>query len=57
MLRSFSNLLLSVRQITLENQGKRTAGIDGQTALTPERRVKLVNEMRQYSLLSDSAQK
>ena len=50
MLRSFSNLLLSMRRITLENQGKRTAGIDGQTALTPEQRVKLVNEMRQYSL-------
>jgi RNA-directed DNA polymerase len=35
MLRSYSNLLLSVRRITQENQGKSTAGIDNQTSLTP----------------------
>jgi RNA-directed DNA polymerase len=47
MLRSFSNLLLSVRKTTQENQGKRTAGVDRQTVLTPEKRVKLVKEMRE----------
>jgi RNA-directed DNA polymerase len=35
MLRSYANLLRSVRRVTQENQGKRTAGLDGQRALTP----------------------
>jgi RNA-directed DNA polymerase len=50
MLRSYSNLLLSVRRITQENQGKGTAGIDGQTALTPAQRVQLVNRMQDKTL-------
>ncbi|HEY9633906.1 MAG TPA: group II intron reverse transcriptase/maturase [Coleofasciculaceae cyanobacterium] len=47
MLRSYSNLLLSVRKVSLENQGKRTAGIDNQKVLTPKARVALVNEAQQ----------
>ena len=50
MLRSYSNLLCSVRRITQENKGKNTAGIDGQTANTPTQRVKLTNEMLKYNL-------
>lgn len=50
MLRSYSNLLLSVRRVTQENQGKQTAGVDGQTALTPEERVHLIAEMGNYTL-------
>ena len=50
MLRSYSNLLLSVRRVTQENQGKATAGIDGQTAKTPKDQVALVNEMQAYTL-------
>lgn len=50
MLRSYSNLLLSVRRVTQENQGKKTAGIDGQTALTPASRVTLVHKMQDYHL-------
>ena len=50
MLRSFSNLLLSVRRVTLENAGKKTAGVDKQVVLTPEQRVELVKEMGEYSL-------
>jgi RNA-directed DNA polymerase len=50
MLRSYSNLLLSVRRVTQENQGKQTAGIDGQTALTNDERVKLVTQMKEHSL-------
>ena len=50
MLRSYSNLLLSVRRVTQENQGKRTAGLDGQTALTAEKRVQLVNRLQDHSL-------
>jgi RNA-directed DNA polymerase len=33
MLRSWSNTLLSVRQVTQRNAGRRTAGIDGEVAL------------------------
>jgi RNA-directed DNA polymerase len=50
MLRSYSNLLLSVRRVTQENQGKRTAGLDGQRSLTPKERIALVNEMQGYNL-------
>lgn len=50
MLRSFSNLLLSVRRVTQDNAGKKTAGIDGQVALTPTDRVKLIHSMRELSL-------
>ena len=34
MLRSWSNTLTSVRQATQRNAGRKTAGIDGQVALT-----------------------
>ena len=34
MLRSWSNTLVSVRQVTQRNAGRRTAGIDGQVALS-----------------------
>ena len=47
MLRSYSNLLLSVRRVTQENQGRKTSGIDGRRALTPDERVALVHEMQE----------
>jgi len=50
MLRSYSNLLLSVRRVTQENRGKRTAGLDGQRALTPKERVTMVNDMQRYTV-------
>ncbi|MEG3900347.1 MULTISPECIES: group II intron reverse transcriptase/maturase [unclassified Microcoleus] len=43
MLRSYANLLLSVRRITQTNQGKATAGIDKEIVNTPSQRVILVN--------------
>jgi len=43
MLKSYANLLLSVRQITQLNSGKATAGIDKEVINTPAERVKLVN--------------
>jgi len=39
MLRSRSNTLLSVRQVTQRNAGRRTAGIDGEVALTSAARA------------------
>jgi len=50
MLRSYSNLLLAIRRVTQDNQGKRTPGIDGQVALTPAARAKLVQQMQGYHL-------
>ena len=43
MIRSYANLLLSIRRITQTNQGKATAGIDREVINTPEQRVNLVN--------------
>ena len=44
LLKSYANLLLSVRQITQVNTGKQTAGIDRSVINTPAQRVKLVNQ-------------
>jgi RNA-directed DNA polymerase len=41
MLRSLSNTLLSVRQVTERNAGRATAGIDGQIALTSQDRAEV----------------
>jgi RNA-directed DNA polymerase len=41
MLRSWSNTLLSVRQVAQRNAGRRTAGIDGEVALSPEARANM----------------
>ncbi len=43
MKRCRSNLLLSIRQITQVNTGKRTAGVDREVIETPAQRVKLAN--------------
>jgi RNA-directed DNA polymerase len=39
MLRSWSNTLISVRQVTQRNTGRRTAGVDGQIALSSTTRA------------------
>jgi len=41
MLRSWSNTLVSVRQVTQRNAGRRTAGIDGQVALSSQARAEM----------------
>ena len=41
MLRSWSNTLISVRQATQRNAGRKTAGIDGEVALTSQARMEL----------------
>ena len=41
MLRSRSNTLVSVRQVTQRNAGRKTAGIDGEVALTSQARAEL----------------
>ena len=41
MLRSQANVLVSTRRVTQRNSGRRTPGVDGQVALTPEARAEL----------------
>jgi len=41
LLRSWSNTLVSVRQVTQRNTGRRTAGVDGQVALTAQARAEV----------------
>jgi RNA-directed DNA polymerase len=41
MQRSWSNTLISVRQVTQRNAGRTTAGVDGEIALTPARRMEV----------------
>ena len=47
MLRSRANALLSVRRVAQDNQGKRTAGVDGRTALLASQRVELARWVQQ----------
>jgi len=41
MLRSWSNTLISVRQVTQRNTGRRTAGVDGEVALSSQERAEV----------------
>ena len=52
MMRSRANMLISIRKVTQENKGKRTAGIDGHRVLTPTEREKLYEQMMNYDLKS-----
>ncbi|MEV5834484.1 reverse transcriptase N-terminal domain-containing protein [Nocardia sp. NPDC052112] len=45
MLRSRSNTLVSVKRVTQLSQGRKTAGIDGETARTPRERAELAAQM------------
>src|SRR5437588_4784005 len=48
MLRSYANTLVSVRRVTQENQGKRTAGVDKLVVKTPERRGQVVDQLMTF---------
>ena len=45
LLRSWSARCLAVRQVSQDNRGKRTAGVDGVKNLTPRQRLKLAREL------------
>jgi RNA-directed DNA polymerase len=45
MLRSYSNVLISVRKATQDNKGKKTAGVDRVLVKTPLQRMKLTNDL------------
>ncbi len=46
LLNSYYNRLLSVRKVTQENQGKKTAGVDKVKSLTPKQRFKLAENLK-----------
>jgi RNA-directed DNA polymerase len=49
LLRSWSARCLAVRQVTQENRGKRTPGVDGVASLTPKQRLQLARNLRNLS--------
>jgi RNA-directed DNA polymerase len=53
MVRSWSNTLLSVRQVTQRNAGRRTAGVDGEVALTSPERAKVAVRVHRSRLSWD----
>nr|WP_303714413.1 reverse transcriptase N-terminal domain-containing protein [Kutzneria buriramensis]WKX14280.1 reverse transcriptase N-terminal domain-containing protein [Kutzneria buriramensis] len=48
MLRSHSNTLISVKRVTQQSAGRMTAGIDGETALTPKERGRLAVRVQRF---------
>jgi RNA-directed DNA polymerase len=49
MLRSHANTLVSVRQVTQRNAGRKTAGVDGQVVLTSPVRAELATGLHSSS--------
>jgi len=45
LMKSWSARALAVRRVTQDNQGKKTAGVDGLKSLTPKQRLDLVNKL------------
>ncbi len=45
LMKSWSAKCLAVRRVTQDNQGKKTAGVDGVKLLTPEQRLTLVSSL------------
>jgi RNA-directed DNA polymerase len=45
LMRSWSAKMLAVRRVTQDNQGKKTAGVDGIKSLTPVQRLAMVNKL------------
>ncbi|PNW59936.1 UNVERIFIED_CONTAM: group II intron reverse transcriptase/maturase [Euhalothece sp. KZN 001] len=46
LVKSWSAKVLAVRRVTQDNQGKKTAGVDGVKSLSPVARMKLVNNLK-----------
>lgn len=51
MLRSKSNLVISIKRVTQLNKGKRSAGVDGHKVLKPSQRVELYNKMKDQNIM------
>jgi group II intron reverse transcriptase/maturase len=48
ILGSAASRYLAVRQVTVLNLGRKTAGVDGKASLTPQERLKLANELKTF---------
>src|SRR5207248_8257376 len=46
LIHSWSAKCLAVRRVTQDNQGKKTAGVDGVKSLSPQQRMYLVQKLR-----------
>jgi retron-type reverse transcriptase len=46
LMRSWSGKCLAVRKVTQDNQGKKTAGVDGVKSLSPQSRLALVTQLK-----------
>lgn len=46
LMRSWAAKCLAVRRVSQDNQGKKTAGVDGVKSLTPSQRLKLANKLK-----------
>jgi RNA-directed DNA polymerase len=46
LMTSRSTQLFAVRRVTQDNQGKKTAGIDGRQSFTPDQRLAVVSTLR-----------
>lgn len=46
LMKSWSAKCLAVRRVTQDNQGKKTAGVDGLKSLTPEQRLTLADNLK-----------
>jgi len=46
LMKSWSSKCLAVRRVTQDNQGKKTAGVDGVKSLTPKQRFSLVAKLK-----------
>jgi RNA-directed DNA polymerase len=52
LMKSWSTRALSVRRVTQDNIGKKTAGVDGQKSLTPKQRLDLILKLNLGSKVS-----
>lgn len=50
IIRSKANLLLSIKRVTQINKGKKTAGADGEIAITSRDRLMLYNLLKEYNI-------
>ncbi len=48
LVKSYYAKLLAVRRVTQDNQGKKTAGVDGVKSITPKQRLELVGNLNKY---------
>ncbi|MFZ5819521.1 MAG: group II intron reverse transcriptase/maturase [Chloroflexota bacterium] len=49
LLRSYSARCLAVRQVSQDNRGKNTPGVDGIARLTPKQRMRMVKDLRTFN--------